>query len=261
MHVSAFGSIIQQASNEHPGQRVFQTVYQGDPYFVKLHIPSKINIFHRLQSLAFRLTHHPLLAITILDPGKSETFYEGEKLIRLKQLGLNVPAVLDYSEEYLIIEDCGRCLADVISENPQAAQSYLEKALVALGRLHRAGQCHGGAQIRNFTVKDEQIFMIDFEECTPEQYLEDLAFRDLLLFFLSLSSNINHCSIPKLIRVYEENSGMAVRSRLLRLAKRLEFLRVLTRKPWVRWVGKDVLMMNAILEEFRRQMAAEPSRS
>lgn len=255
--VATYMNTVDHEIIAHPAERVFRAVCLEKPCFIKKHVPCKRNFFHKLQGFLFKITHNPLLAITILGQEKSQTSFEGHKLIELKQLGINVPNVLACTDDYLVIEDCGRSLTEVIKGDPQNSQLYLEKAIAALARLHRLKQCHGGAQIRNFTLKEDRIYLIDFEEYIPEEYFNDLAFRDLLLFLMSASAVLGHVqSIPRLIQIYEENSRLPVRKRLLRLARRLRFLNLFTRKPLVKWMGKDVLTMQRLMEAIRGQLEA-----
>ena len=63
-----------------------------------------------------------------------------------------------------------------------------EKIIAALAKLHNLKAFHGSSQIKNFTYEEGQISFIDFEESfTQEVDIEELQFRDLFLFLLSLS--------------------------------------------------------------------------
>lgn len=236
-------------------ERVSQVLYQGKKCYMKKHVPSKRNYFHQFQKLLFWITRSPFWVNTILKCGRSEIIHEAQKLKLLKQLGVNVPTVLECNEEYLIIEDCGQSLVEILKEDPQNSQDYLDKAISSLAILHQAHQCHGGAQIRNFTINHGEIYMIDFEEDIPHEYFHGIAFRDLILFMMSIPACVlPNCSISRLVKLYEEHSQIMVRKRLNKFARRLNFLKFLSKKPFSKWVGKDVLIMNTIIEKVRQQL-------
>ncbi len=236
----------------HLQKRIFKATYCGKNCYVKLLGGSKRNRFHRLQKMIFGVTRIPLLAPTLVVGEENGIVHEAEKLGELKKLGLNVPAVYSYSQRYLILEDCGRSLPEIIREKPGQTQVYLEMAIRELGKLHRNGQCHGGAQIRNFTLKNDEIYLIDFEEETQAEYFEGIFFRDIVLFLTSvMGCGIFSFSLPDLITAYEQSSQIKIWERLVNLANRGRLLELVTMKPFVKWCGKDLLAVNRVFEQIR----------
>jgi hypothetical protein len=237
----------------HLQDRIFKTTYAGKDCYVKLATGSKRNQFHRLQRIMFKVTRNPLFVPTIIPKGENVIIHEVEKLFELQRLGIHVPKVYSYSERYLIIEDCGQALPKLIRAQPDQTQYYLEMAIRELAKLHRKKLCHGGAQIRNFTLKDGQIYLIDFEENTKPEFFEGIFLRDIILFLTSIiGCGIFNFSLSGLIIVYEQESRIQIQERLLHLAKWGHWLRVFTKKPFSRWCGKDLMAMNRIFEQIRR---------
>ncbi len=61
---------------------------------------------------------------------------------------------------------------------------YIDNMLLQLSKIHNNNEYHGGAQARNFTYKDGEISVIDFEDSFSKDInLDVLQFRDLILFF------------------------------------------------------------------------------
>ncbi|HBE76305.1 MAG TPA: hypothetical protein DDW65_00760 [Firmicutes bacterium] len=237
---------------DHLQDRVFKATYAGNDCYVKLSTGLQRNQFHRLQSIIYDITRIPLFAPTLIPKGENVIIHETEKLFELQQLGIHVPKVYSYSEHYLIIEDCGPDLPKLIRSEPEQTQYYLEMAIRELAKLHRKGQCHGGAQIRNFTLKDGQIYLIDFEEDIKPEFFEGIFLRDIILFLTSIiGCGIFNFSLSGLIIAYEQESRIQIRERLLHLAKWGRCLEVFTKKPFSRWCGKDLIAINYIFEQIR----------
>jgi tRNA A-37 threonylcarbamoyl transferase component Bud32 len=236
----------------HLQERIFKTAYRGKDCYVKLLSKSKRNKYHTLQSMIYRMTRISWLAPTFIAKGENPIVYETEKICKLRQLGLNVPQIYSCSDHYLIIEDCGKSLTNIIKAEPDKAQYYLEMAIRELGRLHRSGQCHGGSQIRNFTFKNGQVYLIDFEEVIKPEYFEGISLRDIILFLTSIviTGNFNF-SLSKLINAYEEESGFHIRERLLHIAKCGRILEIITRGPCSKICGKDLRGTNCVFEQIR----------
>ena len=85
-------------------------------------------------------------------------------------------------------------------------EEYVQRALDTLIKLHNTGNAQGGCQIRNFTIKDEVISLIDFEEVIPTQHMKTFQKRDFLLFVLSLQRSGFNPNIRKLSDYYMDNT-------------------------------------------------------
>lgn len=112
--------------------------------------------------------------------------YEAKRLQALKQHGIAVPEVLLLTPEYLVMTHTGESVQSKLSQTPKNAD-LLQAVVDSLVELHTHHQWHGGAQVRNLTVKDQKIYRIDFEENTGNAMPLHLAQAyDVLLCFNSL---------------------------------------------------------------------------
>lgn len=232
--------------------RVFKTTYQGIRCYVKLppeSKPSKVPFWQRCLFTVMQLAlSAPPTATRTKNPLRCESY----KLRELRSLGLNVPEIYVSSRQYLIMEDCGQNLIENIRTEPYKTQYYLEMAIRELGKFHYFGQCHGEAQIENFTVKAGQVYLIDFEADTNPESFENIFVRDLVLFFLSTIHNgIWNFSLPELLSVYEASSGIPIANRLRRLAKWGLVLEALTQKPFAGLWSQEMSVFVYLLKQIR----------
>lgn len=114
--------------------------------------------------------------------------HEARRLRTLRKHGVRVPKVHLITDDHLILEHCGETLETLLKSASDKDRSELLWATVDdLIKFHQAGHWHGGAQVRNLTLKKGFIYRIDFEEqvgsALPLPYAQ--AF-DVLLAFNSL---------------------------------------------------------------------------
>lgn len=235
-------------------QRVIRAEYQGKPCYIKKRIACRRTFIHWLQGKIAKVIKDPIFALTVPGPNVNLALYEAEKINVLHRLGLQVPQVFSYSEDYLVIEDCGMRVDHYIRRHIEQGQEVLEKAVRTIAQLHHAGYCHGGSQIRNFTIKEQRVYLIDFEEEIPEDCLGDFAFRDLLLFLQSLADLKDiEFDFKKIVDVYQRESGYPVEERLLAYYRKLRFVRAF--QPVSRLMGRDyhaMLFLVNLLQQFER---------
>lgn len=195
-------------------RKVFHHRVGDEVVVVKQDTEARGTAFHGLQRVAYRLTKMPLLAPTLLPRGVSRTAFEAGRLKTYFEAGLNVPQVLYVGETYFVMTDVGTNLDWILPGLGDEAQkkSLVEQAIRALKPLHDAGFVHGGAQIRNFALKDGVVSMFDFEEDTTNAHLEEMQIRDLILLILSLRSRMGDVSPAWVCGVYDgDDSGRMFR--------------------------------------------------
>jgi len=114
--------------------------------------------------------------------------YEAERLRYLLQAGCRVPEVWWQEPGVLVLEHVGVDLADLIRNSDQAVRTALVHDVAAdLALFHRRGMWHGGSQIRNITLRDGQLWRVDFEENIGATLSKPLAQAyDLLQLLASL---------------------------------------------------------------------------
>ncbi len=186
--------------------RVFKYEIDGELVYVKKREMNKKHIGHRLQKILYNITKNPMLIPTVLSKNENEVVFEVEKIKKIGLNQINVPKILFSNEEYFVMSDTGENLKEYIKLHINEKDLYIEIAIRVLSILHNKNFAHGGSQIRNFTIKNEMISLIDFEEKIPEEYMKEFQKRDVLLFILSLEK-ANFCpDVEKICRFYEEVS-------------------------------------------------------
>ncbi|UCV04894.1 hypothetical protein [Dechloromonas denitrificans] len=140
--------------------------------------------------LVKRLTGQPLpLSTLALAEAAGSMDFEANRLKALAKAGVRVPRVVLVTPEFFILDYCGTVVATLLEDWPAATwRSELTRLAGELGEFHRAGQWHGGAQIKNITLHDGLSYRIDFEENFGEFLpLSAAQTADLVLFLNSIS--------------------------------------------------------------------------
>ena len=161
--------------------------------------------------------------------------YEAQRLRLLCQAGCRVPAVWFEAPGVLVLEHVGTDLSSLIRHGDAAQRlAWAAQAGRDLAEFHRQGFCHGGAQIRNLTLRDGELWRIDFEENIGEALSVPLAQAyDLFQMLASLLSlrKLPEGVMPDLARAMFDNyfashPDARVQARLRRLS------RVLSAAAW-----------------------------
>ena len=175
--------------------------------------------------------------------------HEGQRLAQLQQAGCRVPEVWWQEQGLLVLEFVGYDLAYLIRKEDSTSRLWLARAAaVDLAAFHARGMWHGGAQIRNVTLRDGEIWRIDFEENIGATLSRPLAqaydLFQLLASIVSLRSLSDADARPlgKLaLDVYlESNADPEVRARLKRLARVLCGIAMPLRPVLSRFPSRDI---------------------
>lgn len=130
----------------------------------------------------------PLRTLALSEAANSMDF-EANRIRALAAAGVRVPNIAFQCADFFVLEHCG----DVVSAHlehwlPQQWRPQLLVLARELAEFHRAGQWHGGAQIKNITLQDGLSTRIDFEENFGEFLPLPVAqATDLVLFLNSIS--------------------------------------------------------------------------
>lgn len=124
-----------------------------------------------------------------LDTANAGAGFEARRLRELAAAGMRVPRVVHHGQGFIVMAHCGVTVASLLGSWDRATWRRELAALAAeLGTFHRAGQWHGGAQIKNLTRRDGQTWRIDFEETFGEHVpLPAAQAFDLVLYVNSIS--------------------------------------------------------------------------
>lgn len=175
--------------------------------------------------------------------------YEGERLRRLAQAGCRVPHVWWEEPGLLVLEHVGEDLANLIRHADPPQRAAWVRALAAdLAGFHARGHWHGGAQVRNITLRDGELWRIDFEENIGGALSLPLAQAyDLFQLVASLLSlrKLEDDNLPGLgtlmLDVYfQAHPAPAVRARLARLGRVVGACAAVLRPVAGRLPGRDI---------------------
>ena len=175
--------------------------------------------------------------------------YEISKLEKFKELGINTPVISYKCEDFFVLEDSGNSVnAYLRSKDISEDRFYffVDNLIFELSKIHNFSQFHGGSQLRNFTFKDDKVFVLDFEESFETNVdIKTLQYRDFLLFLLSFTkikeTNFK-IDYEKIINKYcELRNNIEFKQKLIRFSKKLQFFLWLYEKDFIKKiVGSDV---------------------
>ncbi|MCR8711238.1 hypothetical protein [Aliarcobacter butzleri] len=234
-------------------KEIFSFDFEGKKYWLKKARATKTN---KIQKFFYKIFSFELLIPSLAKSPKNALIFETTKIEKFKELGINVPNIVYKDEYFFILEDTGKNLNSFLKKNIDESKFYyfVENLLIELAKIHNSKEFHGGAQIRNFTYKDEKVFVIDFEEnFESNTTLETLQFRDFLLFLLSftklkkLSFEVNYNYIIN--RYIELTNNKNVIYKLKNIVKRLKFFIYLSQNSFLKkFLGSDVINFFKLLK-------------
>lgn len=182
---------------------VFAHEVNGEIVFVKQRRKRGKNpLGHLAQLFLYSLTRNILVMPTEWLSGNSVAF-ETETIRRLAALGVRVPEILHEEEDYFVMSNAGLSLEHYLKKHPDEREALIDKSAAELRRFHDVGCAHGGAQIKNLTVRDGEIHFIDFETSIPAERLAEFQLRDLFLFILSLERHGHNPDLRRICRIYD----------------------------------------------------------
>lgn len=175
--------------------------------------------------------------------------HEAQRLRQLSQAGCRVPEVWWQERGLLVLEFVGDDLADLIRNETPPSRLRLTRAVAAdLAAFHARGLWHGGAQIRNITLRGGELWRIDFEENIGSTLSRPLAqaydlFQMLasLVSLRALSDDVGRALGKLALEVYFEcNPDLEIKARLRRLTRVLACIATLLRPLLGRLPSRDV---------------------
>lgn len=240
--------ILSDAQLARRRRRVFPLEAGGEVYYVKTARVRKYHIGHRIQKLCHALTGNPLLIPTVFTDIRAAMHYETRKLRLLRAKKLPVPEVVYEEARYFVTRDVGRPLHKVIRRERKRGQEYALRAIRTLAQLHHKGFAHGGAQLKNFTLKKDAIHLIDFEKNVEVAALHEMQFRDVLLFLIHLEGLRLPISYPQLTEAYEAASPLEIHPRLREIPHALRLLKLVDIPPLTAIPMKDVRIITRLMK-------------
>ena len=174
-------------------------------------------------------------------PGGIESLHaEVERLQLFADSGICVPEVLENTNCYITLADCGPQLRGVLRKKMSCDMrvGLLKQAVRTVALLHTKGLAHGRPHLKDMTLKETAettsgiIYLLDLEEDpTTIMGIKNAQARDV---WLLLSSCAEFCDRPKtdlheLLSVYQNESTADHTSALRELGRNL--------RPFRRFIG------------------------
>lgn len=242
-----------------PQQRTVLVEHAGKKYIAKRLAAKPRRLMQTLfmRWLVRNLTGQPLPLRTLaLSEAAYSMGYEAQRLSRLADAGVSVPALALQTQSYLLLEHRGTVVATLLESWPPSVwREQLGQLADELARFHAAGHWHGGAQIKNLTMQDGRFTRIDFEENFGEFLpLPAVQSNDLILFLnsISLAGPIDEAEarrlLPLLLRRYSSSNPDPNIVEFLR--KALPWFKRLTKfsSPFRRFSRKGIRRMEILVE-------------
>lgn len=199
------------------------------------------------RSSIFTTVHHIFSAVlplalrpTTAAGGIGSLHAEAARLRRFAEAGVCVPEVLEETDTFITLSDCGPQLRGVLRETTDFEDrlKLLEQAMRTLAQLHNKGLAHGRPYLKDMTLKEtaenlpSQIYLLDLEEDpTAIMKVESAQARDV---WLLLSSCAEFCADPKvilpdLLAIYQRECTSDLKEALRMLGRGL--------RPFRRFIG------------------------
>jgi tRNA A-37 threonylcarbamoyl transferase component Bud32 len=223
---------------------IFSLEFQEKKYWVK---KARGTFSSNLHKFYYKLFPFEVLIPVETKTGQETIAFETSKLELFQQKGINTPKVMFKNDTFFILEDCGRNINSYLRKRDITKEQmyyYLDLLITQLANIHNNNLFHGGAQARNFTYKEGNVYAIDLEDSFENIDLEILQFRDLLLFLLSLtkiraSFDVDYnFIIEKYIALTAKTH---TKERVKNLVNKISFLINLSQIKWInRLLGRDV---------------------
>lgn len=203
-------------------------------YYLKQNNERKLHTGHRLQKLLYKITKNPIVYPTVPSSKVNLILFESNILEKMAKSGLNVPKVVYKTKNYYVMEDTGKNFVEIIEESndKEKVNTLVKKALESLVELHKKGFAKGGSQLRNFTLKDNKVYMIDFEEEIEEKYVKELQIRDVILFLLSLEKYKVDYNLEEILDYYEKISK--------NVTTKTEIKKFFHSRRWIRFLNSKI---------------------
>ncbi len=215
--------------NKENNSEIFSLEYKEKKYWLKKARGTKSQFSHKI---FYKIFPFEVLIPVEEKSAKEALKFETEKIERLQEKGIKTPNIPFKNREFFVLEDAGKMINSYIRKRDISKEKmyyYIDNMLLQLSKIHNNNEYHGGAQARNFTYKNGEISVIDFEDSFSKDInLDVLQFRDLILFLLSLTKTRASFEIDYeyVVNKYIElsPSNQSFKQKLKKLANRLSFL-------------------------------------
>ncbi|WP_104662519.1 serine/threonine protein phosphatase [Ensifer adhaerens] len=147
----------------------------------------------RAQAFVARIGGIPVLSPSPLLDVEGMIEREVRQIAIFSAAGFKTPDVIYRGPKVLVLSHLGlpisKHMGPLRDSDADAHDQLLVRCAAELGRLHRAGLCHGRPHPRDFILEDGEFGFLDFEEVPASVMpLATAQARDLWLLFLQVAS-------------------------------------------------------------------------
>ena len=226
---------------------VIPFIYESNQYWLK---KARATAPNKIQKFFYKFLPFELLIPPLVKNKKEALEFETSKIERFRKFEINVPKIPYKNEDFFVLKDSGVSVNSLLRDENISKEKfyyYVDKLLIELSKIHNINEFHGGSQTRNFTYKDEKVFVIDFEESFSSNVdIKSLQYRDFLLFILSfikIKEPKFEVDYEYILNRYEElTSSKEIIQRLKKFSKKLRFLIWFSELSFIKnKLGTDVL--------------------
>lgn len=239
--------LIAQIEQELPLQkaRVFTVNYAGEKYIVKGQQAKRSKFASHCLTLFTQLLGLKIFRSIYLDGDKLTQDLEVKRLTDLAQAGVPVPQIILVREKWFVMTFLGEEHLFHLLVNPQEkpAQYYWQSCLAAILAVHQKGAYLSYPAMRNIVWYQNTPAFIDFEDDPGAVLGCDLAqARDWMIYLYSslYKVNLTPRKQAEIFWHYLQQDKSSIREMVLKVAKKISFLRHLPRKRRAYW-GRDVI--------------------
>ncbi|WP_350431109.1 serine/threonine protein phosphatase [Shewanella sp. H8] len=232
----SFQQCVASVFREHRGERVVSFEFQGKRYWLK-----------QVEQLAG--------AMRLLKQNSAEALNKEIGVLNtLSHLGAPVPAVVDFGDGYMVVEDVGETINHVLEHTNEILwQPILNDASAALAKLHSMQLAHGRPALRDISWQAGEVKFIDFEANQQHKSVVSQQVRDLLVFIHSLYRYIGpkNSAINLAIDCYRKAGGEMIWQKAKQFLASWQWLYYFAR-PFRDIGGKDLKPVYWVLWHFRQ---------
>ena len=254
-------SLIQQAESfilNDPLKLIGNFEWNEQLVWIKRRPFSKKKHWHTLQSMLARMVRLPTFASTATAGGPQSLHYEAERLQSFALKNIPVPKVLAVTETFMLTEDVGLQLQNYLHQlsDSKEVRLLLTNAVMTIRQMHQAGLCHARPSLKDMTIRNGIISLIDLEEDPLHvMSLSQAQARDIWLF---LNSAARFCNddpnlLKDLFHTYQTEISETTLLELKQMVQQLKPLRRLLDNPLQAKLGRDVrcaIKANKALENY-----------
>lgn len=224
-------------------QRTFSLIHEGQKVWVKLPDVGEANIWHTLLFLASKLFNNRFFRPTVVRDAAASLAYEAQKLQTLHAHGIPVPNVLLHTAHYIVLEDAGAILSNLLNEPSlpiDEKKAILVQLSSSLASMHNKGFYHSRPALRDIGYKEGQIYFLDFEENLESTLsTEEAIIRDGFIYVHALYRKLKNEELIELgLTTYVRELDPEHWRRLTHEAKRYRWIAYVL-KPIYALLGKD----------------------